>query len=206
MKEILTPADKKAFLSDYASKKSSASINVSTEEAQRQVDGSRARRCRGARGSPPGPSSGGRRKRNVPPPPRRALRPLAKADHGRCRDPSEHHDIPSQSEAGEPGDANQDGDQPDREQASFEAISRRIASRTAMGANPEAIDKASKAAWSFFKNTDFDPTIAEDYESTGKLGEHNNFALPEGMLTSNPPIHTRSRPPRARSRRHPTRP
>lgn len=75
------------------------------------------------------------------------------------------------------------------ENSAVEAIVRRLGARTAAGAAPEVKAELQKAAWKFFRDTGFNPSIMENYEDSGKLGEHSNFDTPEGMLTSSPLLH-----------------
>lgn len=74
------------------------------------------------------------------------------------------------------------------ENSAIEAVMRRIGARTASGAAPEAKAELQKEAWKFFRDTGFNPSIMENYEDSGRLGEHHNFDTPEGMLTSSPAL------------------
>lgn len=75
------------------------------------------------------------------------------------------------------------------ESSALEAVVRRIGARQLSGAAPETISAAGKDAWDFFQKTGSDPLAMESYEDTGKLGEHSNFDVREGLMTGNPLLH-----------------
>lgn len=72
------------------------------------------------------------------------------------------------------------------ENSAIEAITRRLGAREMTGAAPTVRKDLSDQAWEFFKKTGFNPAIMESYEDSGKLGEHSNFDVPEGMMSSHP--------------------
>jgi hypothetical protein len=186
MKDILSPADKKTFLTDYATKK--LGVDVTAEESNKIMElahkAAVERDAVGGAGSEFGRSEKASLAAAALEHYVKSLKPTTVGVEIRSNLTTFLRNLklanpatPIKTLTGQ------------LENSAVEAIARRIAGRAKSGAAPELISDLSKKAWSYFKNTDFDPTIAEDYESTGKLGEHTNFALPEGMLASNPTLH-----------------
>lgn len=75
------------------------------------------------------------------------------------------------------------------ENSVIDAITRRLATRSLAGAAPAVKADLQKQAWAFFRDTGLNPSIMESYEDSGRLGEHANFDLPEGMLSTSPALH-----------------
>lgn len=72
------------------------------------------------------------------------------------------------------------------ESSAMEALARRIASGTNGVVDAKDLKSAKADLWTFFKEAHLDPSIMEDYESSGRLGEHNTFDVPETMLDASP--------------------
>ena len=186
MKEILAPADKKAFLADYAAKRLGTDVTMAESDKIMELAHKAAaeRDAEGGAGSVFGRSEKATLAAAALEHYVKSLKPTTVGVEIRQNLTTFLRNLklanpatPIKTLTGQ------------IENSAVEAIARRMAGRAKTGAAPELVSKLSKEAWSYFKNTDFDPTIAEDYESTGKLGEHANFALPEGMLASTPVLH-----------------
>jgi len=73
--------------------------------------------------------------------------------------------------------------------SAMDLVTRRIASHSLGGENSELAAEANKQAWATFRETGMNTALMESYEDSGKLGEHANFNVPEGMLSAHPALH-----------------
>lgn len=179
MDKLLNPADEKMFLADYAAKRLGTEVTV--DEAKKITDlAQKATKAREASaGSTFGMSedyvkSAAALEHYV-----RSIEPTTVVAQIRDNVISTLRDFtlmnpstPIKSTIGQIGNS------------AVDTITRRLATRSAAGAAPAAKADLQRQAWKFFRDTGFNPTIMESYEDSGRLGEHRNFDVPEGLLSS----------------------
>lgn len=74
--------------------------------------------------------------------------------------------------------------------SAMDIVSRRIANWSLVGAARDIASAAKDQAWRTFRETGLNTASMESMKDTGRLGEKNRFDVPDGMLSSNPVVHT----------------
>jgi hypothetical protein len=72
----------------------------------------------------------------------------------------------------------------------MDMVTRRIGAMTLHGVNRDLVKQANKEAWQTFRKTRMNVASMESIDDAGVLGERSNFDTPEGLLSTNPVLHT----------------
>lgn len=70
-----------------------------------------------------------------------------------------------------------------------EGVARRLGALSLRGVSSDVAAQGSKEAWATFRATGRNTAAMESMDDAGIMGEKSNFALPGGMLSSNPALH-----------------